>query len=74
MRISRWHGFGGEQGPFTPVLLLGLVVALAVHDLISRRRLHSSTMLGVSLLVLTSYGTVIARRSEVGRVMIRQLR
>ena len=73
-RISRLHGFGGEQGPFIPVVLWGLVLALAVHDLMSRRRLHPSTVLGALLLVLISYGADIASRSEAAQMMIRQLR
>jgi hypothetical protein len=73
-RISRWHGFGGEQGPFIPLVSWGLVLALAVHDLVSRRRLHPSTVLGALLLMLINYGAGVAGRSEVGQMLIRELR
>jgi len=73
-RISRLQVFGGEQGPCIPVVFWGLVLALAVHDLISRRRLHPSTVLGALLLVLIGYGVGIVSRSEAAQVMIRQLR
>jgi hypothetical protein len=73
-RISRWHGFGGEQGPFIPLVSWGLVLALAVHDLVSRRRLHPFTVLGALLLMLIHYGAGIAGRSEVGQMLIRELR
>jgi hypothetical protein len=73
-RISRWHGLGGEQGPFIPLVSWGLVLALAVHDLVSRRRLHPSTVLGALLLILINYGAGVAGRSEVGQMLIRELR
>src|SRR5260370_633229 len=68
-RISRWHGFGGEQGPFIPLVSWGLVLALAVHDLVSRRRLHPSTVLGALLLMLIHYGPGVAGRSEVRQIV-----
>jgi hypothetical protein len=73
-RISRWHGFGGEQGPFIPLVSWGLVLALAVHDLVSRRRLHPSTVLGALLLMLINHGAGVVGRSEVGQMLIRELR
>ena len=52
----------------------GLVLALAVYDLMSRRRLHPSTVLGALLLMLINYGAGIAGRSEAGQMLIRELR
>jgi hypothetical protein len=72
-RISRWHGFGGEQGPFAGLLFLGFVLALVVHDLLSRRRLHTSTVIGVLLMMLINYGAGIVGRSEAGQMLIHKL-
>ena len=73
-RIARWPVFGGEQGPFIPLVSWGLVLLVAVHDLMSRRRLHPATVLGALLLMLINYGAGIAARSEVGQMLIRELR
>jgi hypothetical protein len=48
-RISRWPLLGGEQGPFTPAVLLGLLAAVVVYDLITLRRVHPATLFGVGL-------------------------
>src|ERR1700730_9606988 len=34
-RIARWPVLGGEQGPFIPLVWWGLVLVVAVHDLMS---------------------------------------
>ena len=73
-RISRYHVFGGEQGPFVAVVMWGLVVALAVHDLMSRRRPHPAMALGAVLLFLINYATGIAGRSGAAQAMILHLR
>ena len=73
-RVARWPVFGGEQGPFIPVAFWGLVLVLAVHDLMSRKRLHPATAIGALLLMLIRYGTGLAGRSEVGQMLIRELR
>jgi len=73
-RVARWPVFGGEQGPFIPVVFWGLVLALAVHDLMSRRRLHPATVIGALLLMLIRYGTGLAGRSDVGQTLIGELR
>lgn len=73
-RLSRLHGFGGEQGPFIPVVMWGLVVVLAIYDLATRRRLHPSTALGALWMILVSYGFTVAGRSATAQAMILHLR
>jgi uncharacterized membrane protein YozB (DUF420 family) len=73
-RISRWPGFGGEQGPFAGLVFLGFLLALVVHDLLSRRRLHPSTVIGVLWMMLINFGASIVGRSEAGQMLIHKLR
>jgi hypothetical protein len=73
-RIARWPVFGGEQGPFISVVFWCLLLVLAGHDLWSRKRLHPSTVLGTLLLVLVNYGAGVTSRSELGQMLVRELR
>ncbi len=73
-RIARWSVFGGEQGPFTPVVIWCLLLSIAAHDLWSRKRLHPATVLGTVLLVLLDYGGRLVARSDIGQVLVRELR
>jgi hypothetical protein len=74
-RILRWPVFSGIQGPAIQLVMWSsLVLALAVHDLISRRRLHPATVFGALLLVLTNYVGVVVGGSAVGQTLIRELR
>ena len=67
--------FSGIQGPAIQLVMWwSLVLALAVHDLISRRRLHPATVLGALLLMLTNYVAVVVGGSAVGQTLIRELR
>lgn len=73
-RIARLPGFGGEQGPFTPTVLWGLVLTLAIYDFLTRRRLHPATGLGMVFMVLITVGARIAGGTEAAQMMILQLR
>jgi hypothetical protein len=43
-RIGSW---GGAFGPIIITVMLGLMAALIVHDLWTRRRVHLATILGL---------------------------
>ena len=53
-RIASW--FGEIPNPIIPVVMLGFVAFLAIHDLRSRGRLHPATVLGVLFMVAVSLG------------------
>lgn len=72
-RISRWPIFGGEQGPFVPTVLLGLLLALLGHDLLSTRRIQRATLLGGGLAVLCIGGGLMIGATEWGRAVVRAL-
>jgi len=61
-RISRWPMFGGEQGPFVPIVLLVLVVAVVAHDLVTARRVHRATLIGIGLALLINGAGGLALR------------
>ena len=69
-RIARWPVFGGEQGPFVPLVILGLLLLLIGHDFWSRRRLHPATLAGVLLLVVVHSGAGVAASSDIGQALI----
>lgn len=73
-RIARWPMFGGEQGPFIPVVVWSLVLAVAVHDLVSRKRLELSTSIGIVWLLIVRNGAVLVSRSDIGLSLIYALR
>jgi hypothetical protein len=72
-RISRWPIFGGEQGPFVPTVLLGLLLALIGHDLLSTRRIQRATLLGGGLAILCIGGGLMIGATEWGRAVVRAL-
>lgn len=73
-RIARWPGLGGEQGPFIPVVVWSLILALAVHDLVSRKRVESSTAIGIVWLLIARNGAVLVSNSGIGLGLIYALR
>jgi hypothetical protein len=73
-RIARWPVFGGEQGSFTPIVIWGLLLLLAGHDLWARKRLHPATLIGALVLVLFNYGGRVAAGSAAGLTLIYALR
>ena len=73
-RIARWPGFGGEQGPFIPAVVWSLVAALAIYDLVSRKRLQPATMFGIVWLLIVRNGAVLVSHSAIGLSLIYALR
>jgi hypothetical protein len=72
-RISRWPILGGEGGPFIPVMLLGLILSVVVHDLVTTRRVHRATLFGVGAIALGEIAHQVIARSEFGHAVIRML-
>jgi hypothetical protein len=72
-RISRWRAFGGEDGPFVPVVLLGLLAAVVAHDLVSARRLHRATLIGCGVIVLGTIAALMIAGSEFGMAVVRMM-
>jgi hypothetical protein len=73
-RIARWPGFGGEQGPFIPVVVWSLVAALAVYDLVSRKRLELCTVFAIIWLLIVRNGAVFVSNTNIGLSLIYALR
>lgn len=72
-RISRWPVLGGEDGAFTPIALLALLLALVVHDLIAMRRLHRATWVGCGVILLGAVAQQLIAGSEFGLSVVRSL-
>jgi hypothetical protein len=72
-RISRWSVFGGEDGLFIPVVLLGLLAAVVVHDLVSARRLHRATLIGSGVIVLATIAGPMIALSKFGLAVVRMM-
>ena len=74
-RISRWPIFGGEQGPFVPVVLLLLLLAVVAHDLITTRRVHRATLIGIgfAIVVLVAQRVFLGTHPELAQGFIRWL-
>jgi hypothetical protein len=70
-RISRWPIFGGESSPFIPVVLVSLVIAVVVHDLVTIRKLHRATLIGVGVIVAGAIAQQLIADSELGRAVVR---
>jgi hypothetical protein len=47
-RLARLPFFGGEQGPFTPLVQLALLAAVIIHDIATMRKLHPATIFGIA--------------------------
>lgn len=73
-RMARWPVFGGEQGPFVSVVLWSLVLAVVAYDLVSRKRLESSTAIGIVWLLIVPNAAVWVSRSDIGVKLIYALR
>jgi hypothetical protein len=72
-RIARWPGFGGEQGPFIPIVLLSLIAAIAINDLVTTRRLHPATSIGGAAVVLITFGANVFGGTGVALALVRRL-
>ena len=73
-RIARWPGFGGEQGPFIPVVIWSLIAAIAVYDLVSRKRLETVTAIAIVWLLIARNGAVFISHTDIGLRFIYALR
>jgi hypothetical protein len=72
-RISRWPVFGGEDGPFVPIVFLGSMAVLIVYDVIAARHLHRATLIGCAVIVLALIATQLIADSEFGLAMVRMI-
>jgi uncharacterized membrane protein YozB (DUF420 family) len=72
-RIARWSVFGGEQGPFIPVVFWSLLLLVAGHDLWSRKRLHATTASGILFIGIVDQGAGVVGRSDIGQTLVRAL-
>ena len=72
-RISRWPLFGGEDGPFVPIVFLGLLAVLIAYDVISARRVHRATLIGCGVIVLALIAAQVIADSELGLAIVRMV-
>lgn len=72
-RISRWPIIGGEDTPFIPGMLLALVLSVVVHDLVTMRRLHRATWIGVGAIVIGAIAQQAIAGSEFGLAIVKML-
>jgi hypothetical protein len=72
-RISRWPVLGGEDGPFVPLVLVGLLLAVIAHDLLVERRLHGATWIGCGVIVLAAIAQQFIAGSELGLAVVRMM-
>jgi hypothetical protein len=72
-RISRWPIIGGEDSGFIPAMLLALLLSVVVHDLVTMRRLHRATWIGVAAIVLGTVAVQAIAGSEFGRAVVKML-
>jgi len=73
-RIARWPGFGGEQGPFIPVVVWSLVASLVIYDLATRRRVEVCTAIAIVWLLVVRNGAVWVANTHFGLSLIYALR
>src|SRR5688572_9206741 len=52
-RISRWPGLGGEDSPFIPGVLIGLLLSVLVYDIVTRRRPQKATLSGTGAIAVS---------------------
>ena len=69
-RISRWPHFGGEQGPFIPIVTWSLIVAVAIYDVISRKRLETCTAIAIVWLLIIRNAAVYISQTHFGLSLI----
>ena len=73
-RIARWPGLGGEQGPFIPIVVWSLVAALAIYDLVFRKRVETCTIFAIVWLLIVRNGAVFVSQTGIGLSLIYALR
>jgi hypothetical protein len=72
-RLARLPFFGGEQGPFTLVVLLALTAAVLVHDVVTLRTIHPATAFGVALGVGLNIVCTMIAVTDTGQGLVRWL-
>ena len=72
-RLARLPFFGGEQGPFTPVVLLTLLAAIVVHDLITLKKVHPSSAWGIVLALGVNVTFTAIAATSTGLALVRWL-
>lgn len=72
-RISRLPGLGGEDGPFVPVAWLLLLASPIGYDIITRKRPHRATVLGVLVILAAVVGGVRFGSTHIGQEIVRAL-
>jgi hypothetical protein len=55
-RIAQWPVLGSAGGAFGPIVGVSLWVAVVVHDLITTRRVHPATLIGIGLSIAIGVG------------------
>ena len=73
-RIARWPGLGGEQGPFITVMTWSLIAAVAVYDLVSRKRVEPCTVIAIVWLLIVHNGATFISHTHLGLSLIYALR
>jgi hypothetical protein len=73
-RIARWPMMGGEQGPLIPIVVWSLIAAVAIHELLTRKRLATSTILGIIWLFIVRNGAQYIADSSIGLSLIYALK
>ena len=72
-RISRWPVLGGEDSGLIQGVLVGLLLSLLVHDIVTRRRPHQATLIGIGTVVLGFVVLQIVLGSDAGLAFVRNL-
>jgi hypothetical protein len=72
-RMSRLEFLGSEQGPFIPLCMLLLLLAMVANDYRQQRRVHIATVTGIGILLATTALAGFLALSEPGIAFVRSL-
>jgi hypothetical protein len=64
---------GGENGPFSLIVLFALLLALIGHDVLTRRKLHPATIAGVGVIAAGVVAQQLIAASDWGHAFVRAL-
>jgi hypothetical protein len=73
-RLARLPVFGGEQGPFTPMVLLALLLAIVVHDVVTLRKLHPATAWGIAVALGVNFMAKSIATTDAGMALVSWLK
>jgi len=65
-RSARWPLFGGEQGPFIPIVIWSLICSIVIYDLVSRKHIEKVTAIAFVWLLITRNGAQLIARTHFG--------